>query len=189
MKCNCNSTKLGKISYVVCFSHTLQDEADNFSSSCVDVFIPYKGHVAGERLDVPEKNTEMIKDIQDGRNHKCLNILLSISVPGCCFISPEILASNSEAVRWHSMLPLSYTIYFTSHIQFHTRHRKQGGCWPGWFPAAEVQLSCLYCLGWCHKIARISDCKGKKRDKDKDWFNSISFTKYRIYVSILPDLL
>ena len=41
--------------YIVHFSHVLQDEADNFSSGCVDVFVPHKGHVVGERLDVPEK--------------------------------------------------------------------------------------------------------------------------------------
>lgn len=64
MKYNWNSTKEGKVSYIVHFSHILQDEADNFSSSCVDVFIPYKWHVVGERLDVPEntEHTEMIKD-------------------------------------------------------------------------------------------------------------------------------
>ena len=55
MKYHCNSTTEGKVSYIVHFSHILQDEADNFCSSCVDVFIPHKGQVVGERLDVPEK--------------------------------------------------------------------------------------------------------------------------------------
>lgn len=47
------------------------------------------------------------------------------------------------------------------------RYRKQGGCWPEWFPAAEVQQSCLCCLGWCRKTARISGYKGKKTNEKK----------------------
>lgn len=69
MKYNCNSIKLVKVSYIVHFSHVLQDEADNFSGSSIDFFIPHKGHVGGERLDVPENthHTEKIKDtLQDG---------------------------------------------------------------------------------------------------------------------------
>lgn len=86
-----------------------------------------------------------------------------------------------------SILPFSYMTYFTSHIRFHTRRRKQGGCWPRWFPAAEVQQSCLYYLHRCHKIVRGSDYEGKKREA-ADQFKTVLFIKYRIYASILSDL-
>jgi len=52
-------------SYTAHFSHALQDEADNFSSSGIDFFKPHKGHVGGEGLDVPEntQHTDFIQEI------------------------------------------------------------------------------------------------------------------------------
>lgn len=47
-------TETRESSYLAHISHALQDEADNFSSSRVDFFISYIGHVGGERLNVPE---------------------------------------------------------------------------------------------------------------------------------------
>lgn len=62
MKCHCYKIKVRKVSYA-CFSHVLQDEANNLSSCCVDVFVSYEGHVVCERLDVPKKDfTEIIID-------------------------------------------------------------------------------------------------------------------------------
>lgn len=49
-----SSGKLGTFSYIVHVGHILQGEADNFCSSCVDVFIPHKGQVARQRLYIPE---------------------------------------------------------------------------------------------------------------------------------------
>lgn len=48
--------------YVARFGCIFQDEADDFSCSRVDLFVPDEGHVVGERLDVPE-NTKLCKDL------------------------------------------------------------------------------------------------------------------------------
>lgn len=73
------------------------------------------------------------------------------------------LWNKKHQVRLYSLVQVD-SINITCHTRFHRRHHKQGGCWPGWFPAAEALLSCLYCSGRCHKIVRISGYEGKKQE-------------------------
>lgn len=57
-------TETRESSYLAHISHALQDEADNFSSSRVDFFISYIGHVGGEKLNVPEGEKKKKDTIQ-----------------------------------------------------------------------------------------------------------------------------
>lgn len=83
MKFSCNSSKVDKVTYIVHLSHILQDEANNFCSSCIDVFVPYKGHIFGERFYVPGKKkkethgkiTDTLQDLNYNTN-EVINVLL-----------------------------------------------------------------------------------------------------------------